>query len=734
MQATDTSQGSRGLVRFGVFRFDLDSGELWRHEHKVRLQDQPARILALLLERPGVAVTRDRLRAELWPSDTFVEFDTGLNSAVRKLRYALGESADNPVFIETLPKVGYRFIAPVQPPSPSLPSALPATEHPPPSTPTEPISAEPRRSKIPWRTVVLATVVLLTGFLGGLWLQPRTAPQPALRTALTLPDQQHLPSGIGPRIGITPDGKQIYYVADRQGVRHIFRRALSETTSESIPGTEGADAIFVSPAGNQLVFARNGQLLLLNLNDSSIRSLASVGRFWGYATVGSDGFLYYANEPTGRPGALPQMFRLPLDGGTPEQMGGDAIPGRGDEFKMPQQVLPDGRLLFTAVWGPRDRGIFLRDLKSGSTERVQYPAMGGLITPDNNHLIYFWSGKLFAARWQGGKMAGQPKEIASGVAPIGWSGRNASVSANGILVYAEARPPAARTLVWVDLAGNETPVPIEPGPWEPLDVSPDRQSLLLARVEPDDLTSIWVFQPSTGLLRKIHDQAPASATAVWAPDGQSFLVNSYQGDLRFPNILEFPVTESARGKRLSPSDSGQFPMSWQKGGPIVFVRSTAPKTLTDIGLLEPNGKVRILLKPLQQITPALSPDGRMLAYSESDDRVRNVLICALPACETPVPVQGDFQGTSPIWSPDGRTLYYRREEAVLAASVSESGGRIRVGPGRVLFTGNYAGGSYWSRMMALSPDGRRFLLAKRTQESEPVRRIQMIVNYPALLP
>lgn len=100
------------VVRFGVFEFDLQSRELLKHGRQVRLWGQPAQILALLLRRPGELVTRDELRQTLWPADTHVNFEQSLNAAVKRLRQALGDSAGRPVFIETMARRGYRFIAP----------------------------------------------------------------------------------------------------------------------------------------------------------------------------------------------------------------------------------------------------------------------------------------------------------------------------------------------------------------------------------------------------------------------------------------------------------------------------------------------------------------------------------------------------------------------------------------------------------------------------------------------
>jgi TolB-like protein/DNA-binding winged helix-turn-helix (wHTH) protein/Tfp pilus assembly protein PilF len=109
----ESSASSADTVRFGVFALDLRSGELRKQGLRIRLQEQPLLILQALLERPGEVVTREELRARIWPADTFVDFDHGMYSAMKRLRDALGDSADNPRFIETLSRRGYRFIAPV---------------------------------------------------------------------------------------------------------------------------------------------------------------------------------------------------------------------------------------------------------------------------------------------------------------------------------------------------------------------------------------------------------------------------------------------------------------------------------------------------------------------------------------------------------------------------------------------------------------------------------------------
>src|SRR5215471_3576197 len=106
-----TSAPSSGRLRFGDFEINLRSGEVWKHSHRVRIQDQPFQVLRVLLEHPGEIVTRDELKQILWPADTFVDFDDGLNTAVKKIRDVLGDSSERPRYIETIPRRGYRFLA-----------------------------------------------------------------------------------------------------------------------------------------------------------------------------------------------------------------------------------------------------------------------------------------------------------------------------------------------------------------------------------------------------------------------------------------------------------------------------------------------------------------------------------------------------------------------------------------------------------------------------------------------
>src|SRR6266536_3130944 len=179
-------------LRFGVFEVDLRAGELRKHGVRLRLQEQPFQVLAMLLERPGQTVTREELRSRLWTAETFVDFDHGVNKAVNRIRDALGDSATSPRFVETVARRGYRFIADVTVAEGSPPAKAEATtgdlvlEDESVASVTAPPSARGLRRRYPWMitgvALALASVVVIA------WALQSRAPQPApIRSLAVLP-------------------------------------------------------------------------------------------------------------------------------------------------------------------------------------------------------------------------------------------------------------------------------------------------------------------------------------------------------------------------------------------------------------------------------------------------------------------------------------------------------------------------------------------------------------------
>jgi DNA-binding winged helix-turn-helix (wHTH) protein len=176
------------IVRFGVFEADLQSGELHKNEVRVPLQGQPFQVCAILLSHSGELVTREELRQKVWPEDTFVDFEQALNTAIAKIRIALGDDANNPRFVETLPRRGYRFIGPVDKPNSRL-------------------RLERLGARSSWIAVGVTLFLLLSGV--GIWRFSRK-PAESLLPSLEVIPLVVLPGAQGYPV-FSPDGNQVAF-------------------------------------------------------------------------------------------------------------------------------------------------------------------------------------------------------------------------------------------------------------------------------------------------------------------------------------------------------------------------------------------------------------------------------------------------------------------------------------------------------------------------------------------
>lgn len=229
------------IFRFGLFEIDATAGELRKESRPVKLQEQPFQLLLLLVQRAGEVVTREELQRSVWPADTFVDFDHGVNTAVKKIRQALGDSAQNPRFVETLPRKGYRFIAPVsRPEAVAVPAVLPSP---------------PVRWQVP--AIGVAALVLA----GGLWYAMRSKPVPVAEIA-GVPAPFSSEPGLETDANFSPDGRRVAYSWNGPG-RDNFDIYVKETGVEtpvrltSDPGRDYGPAF--SPDGSGSRFCANGK-------------------------------------------------------------------------------------------------------------------------------------------------------------------------------------------------------------------------------------------------------------------------------------------------------------------------------------------------------------------------------------------------------------------------------------------------------------------------------------------
>jgi DNA-binding winged helix-turn-helix (wHTH) protein len=242
---------SADLVRFGVFELDLRSGELRKAGVRVSLQEQALQVLTLLLARPGDLITRDELRQRLWPTGTFGDFDHGLNAVINRLRDTLGASADSPRFIETLPRRGYRFVAPIElnrnvaPAEPGAPVGVPSES-----------SGRPPMGRPALRTVAVLALGLLAVLAGALWQLRRplaiAGPPPRVVTITRLAGNEDWPA-------FSPDGEQVAFSwsGEKSDNFDIYVTMIGATEVRRLT-TDPADdyAPSWSPDGRHIAFLR----------------------------------------------------------------------------------------------------------------------------------------------------------------------------------------------------------------------------------------------------------------------------------------------------------------------------------------------------------------------------------------------------------------------------------------------------------------------------------------------
>lgn len=240
---------------FGPFEVNAPAGELVKGGVRIRLASQPFQILLLLLACPGEVVTREILREQIWGQGTFVDFEHGLNAAMNKLRRALGDSADNPRYIETIPGRGYRFIGPLEHFHETAVAPVNNDFGTPAASTGTPLPV--RRTFLrPWIWIALAalsTVFGIWGLVTGLRTKAGSVARPVLEFAIPPPPGTIFAPPITRQpFAISPDGTRLAFTATGANGTNIWMRDLASLEMQPLPGTENAWGMFWSPDGRSL--------------------------------------------------------------------------------------------------------------------------------------------------------------------------------------------------------------------------------------------------------------------------------------------------------------------------------------------------------------------------------------------------------------------------------------------------------------------------------------------------
>ncbi len=536
---------------------------------------------------------------------------------------------------------------------------------------------------------LMVTVGLLVLLLGWAMSRSSTRDSPVMRFALGFEDNETLfYSGLGnlPRVDILPDGSGLVYVgvdsalmtlADRSssassGGWKLWYRPFDQLNARPIPGTEGAWAPAISPDGTQVAFRTAGaapQIKVISLAGGP-SLVVWEGEPAGDLSWGPDGWLYFIDKA----GLILQ--RVSAGGGEVEEVVTlQAAPGVTYSHPL---LLPNGRGLIVAA-RQAARGVEMLDratdltlnatyelhfvdLESGES-RGSVPGVGAHYTP-TGHLVYLTGeGTLMAAPFDQDKLAlsGQPKALVSGVdvRASGWN--DLSLSANGTLVYTTLGFNAPEVVVWVTRAGDARKVDED---WtreiefEAVAVSPSGSHLAVEVVTDANKSDIWVKQLDTGPLSRLTFSGFNNRNPVWTPDGQSV---TFISEREQDGVWNKQADGSGPEELVLEIDRVIITAEWSRNGQWLVISAGSPGS-DDILAFRPgvdSAPIPIVASPFHEFEPALSPDGRYLAYTSDESGQREIYLRPFPNTNDGKWLISGGGGIEPAWSADGRELFYR---------------------------------------------------------------------------
>jgi eukaryotic-like serine/threonine-protein kinase len=563
---------SARVFRFGVFEMDAATGELRKQGLRIRLQEQPSQLLLILLDRAGEVISREEIRHKLWPPDTFVDFDQGLGAALRKLRQALGDDAETPRYIETIPKRGFRFVAPVERIS-VMPQVADTGLHARASEPAPEAKPEPpttRGVRSVWWAVAAACVISF--FLGRLVHTGPAAPDAASGQQLPRPIRSSVqpPSNWSfehSSFSISPDGTRLAFVAvGPDGTDKLWVHAFSASNAQQITGTDGALLPSRSPDGRRIGFFAAGKLNIVDLDSGAVRILCEAPFGRGGGAWGRNGTIVFSPSVTG------PLYQIPDSGGVPVPIT-RMTPARARQHMWPF-FLPDGtHFLFSDLSGPMNtegESIYVGSL-DGSDPKLISSKIAGNVAYASGYLLYgrdysLWAQPLDLRRLE---LSGTARSITSQEIEEERSFSHAefSVSQNGMLVFQSLADSRAR-LAWFDASGKELGQVSEPGYQDPR-LSPAGRFLA---VSSDDARNGKLFIRVYDLLRGISARLTdggVDLNSAWSPDGKRITY-------RTPDALkEVPADGSSPPQVLLTGGVFLGHLDWSSDGHLVFTDISA---------------------------------------------------------------------------------------------------------------------------------------------------------------
>jgi eukaryotic-like serine/threonine-protein kinase len=694
------------VVRLAPFEVDLVAAELRKRGKKVPLQDQPFKVLALLLRRKGELVTREELQRALWPGDTFGEFDEGLNKAIQKLRQALDDSTDKPQFIETLPRKGYRFIAAVE----SVTDGTAAQSvHEIPPRPNN-------REVVPW--ALLAVVSLAAAVLAVAYFRQRPSEAHVVRFQIPPPEGGILCPSCIP--AVSPDGRYLVTTGKYLGGTHrLWLYSLDSLAPRPLLETDQAYDPFWSPDSRFVGFFQGNELKKIDIAGGPPRLICSIpfppaGGDWS-----PDGTMLFSS-PSG-------LRRVSAAGGEPTvAIGLDK--SRKEIRQMWPHFLPDGHhfLYSSRSSDAAKSGVYLASLGSAETRRLFFYELNVAYAPPG-FLIFGQQETLMAQPFdeRSQQITGDPFPIAEHVGFITDGPRSLfAVSKTGVLAY--RAPESNHTqLAWYSRDGKRLGSIGGPGDYGQIVLSPDEERLAVER--PDAAshnTNVWILELSSGIFSRLtftDDMDP-----VWSPDGHEVLFMSRRED-RFG--LYRKALGAGEETLIYDSPEELYSENWLPDGKSIVIIDQGGRAFSQVSLSGERKPVALMKSAFGQDEPHVSPDGRWIAYNTTETGRWEVYVATFPGFTGKRQVSSNGGGQA-LWRKDGKELFYLSLDGKLMAVDVKVGATIETGLPKVLFQTPLVV-SPLDDQYCVTADGRRFLIG------EPVgvaaKPITVVLNWTAAL-
>jgi Tol biopolymer transport system component len=547
---------------------------------------------------------------------------------------------------------------------------------------------------VPW-AIAAALAVVVVGLAVWLIREPQRVARPLVQLEMSLPPGVDLFQGSSQEVAFSPTGTHVAFVGNFNGSREVYVRDLSQLDAFVVRGSENAFSCFFSPTGDEIGFITDRGLHKVSLTDKLVTLLAPDALNRSGGTWGSDGRVTF--------GRTSGLWKVDATGGMPSQL---TTLTAGESLHAWPAALSDGKtILFTSV--PSDSIQLARveavEVDTGKRQVLIESARFPRYAP-SGHLVFFRDGGLYAVPFDAGRLivSGQPLAMAAAVEQDVSGSPLADVSSAGSLVYGRANVSSAQ-LVWVSRQGDEQLVIDAPRAYRNPRLSADK--LRLAVGVGSDL---WIRDTNRSTFTPLMPPQSQTATyPVWTPDGKQIVFKTPTG------LQSIDTDGSGRSRAIAGSTTGDFPSSISPDGRTLAVARLTGKS-ADVYVLSLTGDPapRALVEsPAFEGGPQFSPDGDWIAYVSNESGQSEVYVRPYPVSDRRIPVSTGG-GTSPLWSYDGKELFYRNGRKMMAVFVSKSP-ELTLSPPQVIFERSYGYGNTTALTnYDVSGDGQRFLMVK----------------------